>query len=63
VARDVRNVALFFLGTAIVNEAVRLSFDDFELYALDRIFTGVGSSSRSSSPCLARVHPCGGKCG
>ena len=36
-----RNAALFFLGTAIVNEAVRLSFDDFELFALDRIFTGV----------------------
>jgi intracellular septation protein len=36
-----RNVALFFLGTAIVNEVVRLGFDDFELFALNRIFTGV----------------------
>jgi intracellular septation protein len=36
-----RNVALFFLGTAIVNEIVRLGFDDFELFALNRIFTGV----------------------
>jgi len=36
-----RNVALFFLGTAILNEIVRLSFDDFELFALDRVFTGV----------------------
>ena len=36
-----RNVALFFLGTAILNEVVRLGFDDFEMFALDRIFTGV----------------------
>jgi intracellular septation protein len=36
-----RNVALFFLGTAIVNELVRLGFDDFEMFALDRMFTGV----------------------
>jgi intracellular septation protein len=36
-----RNVALFFLGTAIFNEAVRLGFDDFEMLALDRLFTGV----------------------
>ena len=36
-----RNVALFFLGTAVVNEAVRLGFDDFELFALNRMFTGV----------------------
>jgi intracellular septation protein len=36
-----RNVALFFLATAIVNEAVRLGFDDFEVLALDRLFTGV----------------------
>lgn len=35
------NVALFFLATAVVNEAVRLGFDDFELFALNRIFTGV----------------------
>jgi intracellular septation protein len=36
-----RNVALFFLGTAILNEVVRLGFNDFEMFALDRIFTGV----------------------
>jgi intracellular septation protein len=36
-----RNVALFFLATAILNEAVRLGFDDFEMLALDRLFTGV----------------------
>jgi intracellular septation protein len=36
-----RNVALFFLGTAIVNEMVRLGFDDFEMFAMNRMFTGV----------------------
>jgi intracellular septation protein len=36
-----RNVALFFFATALVNEAVRLGFDDFEMLALNRIFTGV----------------------
>jgi intracellular septation protein len=36
-----RNVALFFLATAIANEAVRLGFDGFEMLALDHIFTGV----------------------
>lgn len=36
-----RNAALFFLVTAILNEAVRLGFDDFEMLALDRLFTGV----------------------
>jgi intracellular septation protein len=36
-----RNVALFFLGTAIINEVVRLGFSDFEMFALDRIFTGI----------------------
>jgi intracellular septation protein len=36
-----RNVALFFLGTAVVNEMVRLGFDGFELFALNREFTGV----------------------
>ncbi len=39
--RLTRNVALFFLGTAVVNEVVRLGFDDFELFALNRMFTGV----------------------
>lgn len=36
-----RNVALFFLATAILNEAVRLGFDGFEMLALNHIFTGV----------------------
>jgi intracellular septation protein len=36
-----RNVALFFLATAVVNEVVRLGFDGFELFALNRMFTGV----------------------
>jgi intracellular septation protein len=36
-----RNVALFFLATAIVNEAVRLGFDDFEMLALNHMFTGI----------------------
>jgi len=36
-----RNVALFFLATAIINEVVRLGFNDFEMFALDRIFTGI----------------------
>jgi intracellular septation protein len=36
-----RNVAMFFLGTAVLNEIVRLSFEDFELFAMDRMFTGV----------------------
>ena len=39
--RLTRNVALFFLGTAVVNEVVRLGFDDFELFALNRMVTGV----------------------
>lgn len=36
-----RNVALFFLATAILNEAVRLGFDGFEMLALNHFFTGV----------------------
>jgi intracellular septation protein len=36
-----RNVALFFLATALLNEAVRLGFDDFEMLALNHVFTGV----------------------
>jgi intracellular septation protein len=36
-----RNVALFFLATAILNEAVRLGFDGFEMMALNHFFTGV----------------------
>jgi intracellular septation protein len=36
-----RNVALFFLATAILNEAVRLGFDDFEVLALNHLLTGI----------------------
>ena len=36
-----RNVALFFLATAIVNEAVRLGFAHAHVNALNRVFTGV----------------------
>ncbi len=36
-----RNVALFFLATAIANEAVRLGFDGFEMLALNHLFTGI----------------------
>ncbi|HEX5957272.1 MAG TPA: septation protein IspZ [Hyphomicrobiaceae bacterium] len=36
-----RNVALFFLATAIANEVVRLGFDGFEMLALNHLFTGI----------------------
>ena len=36
-----RNVAWFFLGTAIINEAVRLGFEHAHFYALNRMFTGI----------------------
>lgn len=36
-----RNVALFFLVTAIVNEAVRLSCQNAHIYWLNRVITGV----------------------
>ena len=36
-----RNVALFFLATAVANEAVRLGFDDVEMLALNHFFTGI----------------------
>jgi intracellular septation protein len=36
-----RNVALFFLATAIVNEMVRLGFAHAHINALNRVFTGV----------------------
>jgi len=36
-----RNVALFFLATAIVNEAVRLGFARAHIIALNRVFTGL----------------------
>ncbi len=36
-----RNVALFFLATAIVNEAVRLGFAHAHIIALNRVFTGI----------------------
>jgi intracellular septation protein len=36
-----RNVALFFLLTAVVNEAVRLGFAEAHITALNRVFTGI----------------------
>ena len=36
-----RNVALFFLATAVVNEAVRLGFASAHITALNRVFTGL----------------------
>jgi|SRR5688572_6497945 intracellular septation protein len=36
-----RNMAWFFLGTAIINEAVRLGFEHAHFYALNRLFTGI----------------------
>jgi intracellular septation protein len=39
--RLTRNMAWFFLGTAIVNEAVRLGFAHAHIAALNRIFTGI----------------------
>jgi intracellular septation protein len=36
-----RNVALFFLATAVANEVVRLGFDDFEILALNHLLTGL----------------------
>ena len=34
-------MALFFLATAIANEAVRLGFADAHIIALNRVFTGI----------------------
>ncbi len=36
-----RNVAFFFLATAVVNEAVRLGFAHAHIVALNRVFTGI----------------------
>jgi intracellular septation protein len=36
-----RNVAGFFLATAVVNEVVRLGFADAHIIALNRVFTGI----------------------
>ncbi|MFM9941991.1 MAG: inner membrane-spanning protein YciB [Hyphomicrobiaceae bacterium] len=36
-----RNVAWFFLFTAIINEVVRLAFDGVEIEAMDRVLTGI----------------------
>jgi intracellular septation protein len=36
-----RNVAWFFLFTAVVNEAVRVGFDGVEILAMDRVLTGI----------------------
>ena len=40
-AKFTRNVAAFFLATAIVNEVVRLSCAHAHVFALNRVFTGV----------------------
>jgi intracellular septation protein len=39
--RLTRNVALFFLLTAVVNEMVRQGFADAHIIALNRVFTGI----------------------
>jgi intracellular septation protein len=36
-----RNVAMFFLATAVINEAVRLGFAHAHIVALNRVFTGI----------------------
>jgi intracellular septation protein len=36
-----RNVAMFFLATAVANEAVRLGFAHAHIVALNRVFTGI----------------------
>lgn len=36
-----RNMAWFFLFTAVINEAVRLGFQSTHFFALNRVFTGV----------------------
>jgi hypothetical protein len=36
-----RNAALFFLATAVANEAVRFGFADAHIIALNRVFTGI----------------------
>ncbi len=36
-----RNAALFFLATAVANEAVRFGFADADIIALNRVFTGI----------------------
>ena len=40
-AKLTRNVALFFLATAVVNEIVRLGCAHAHIIALNRVFTGV----------------------
>ena len=60
-----RNAALFFLATAIANEAVRLGLphsDYLPLIASSPASTS-GSSSRSSSSCLSRPCSSGGRFG
>jgi len=39
--RFTNNFAWFFVFTAFINEAVRLGFDGVEIFALDRVFTGI----------------------
>ncbi len=36
-----RNIAWFFLFTAVVNEAVRLGFDGVSIYWMNRVLTGI----------------------
>jgi intracellular septation protein A len=36
-----RNAALFFLATALANEAVRFGFTDAHIIALNCVFTGI----------------------
>ena len=51
-----RNAALFFLATAVANEAVRFGFADADIIALNRVFTGIDIwiLSRYSSSCPRR---------
>ena len=39
--RFTHNFAWFFVFTALINEAVRLGFNGVEIFALDRVFTGI----------------------
>ena len=60
-----RNAALFFLATAVANEAVRFGFADAHIIALNRVFTGIDIwiSSRYSSSCPRRSCSSGGRSG
>ena len=61
-----RNVALFFLGTAIVNEVVRLGFDDFAHVLRSIAYSPASTSgfcSRFSSSCRSPAASSGGRRG